>query len=229
MSAAHDPGKGVIEADAHDDEHVAPLQTFSKPQAKRGRPRKYVDPSVAMPMPLAIVPAQHPTNDVLRPPVMPPGGATPTTTRQEEEGPGAEVHGHQEDSGRNGWVTCILSAHGALSNVTLRQGGSSADPAIYQGYFEMLSLSGSYQLSETDGMSSGTGGLSVSLASLDGRIFGGRVAGPLTAASPVQVVVGRFQVDENKKLNQAATGGVPGASSSTPRGALNGSSGSAQN
>jgi hypothetical protein len=36
-------------------------------------------------------------------------------------------------------------------------------------------------------MSSDTGGLSVSLASLDGRIFGGRVAGPLTAASPVQV------------------------------------------
>jgi hypothetical protein len=51
----------------------------------------------------------------------------------------------------------------------------------------MLSLSGSYQPSETDGMSSDTGGLSVSLASLDGRIFGGRVAGPLTAASPVQV------------------------------------------
>jgi hypothetical protein len=57
----------------------------------------------------------------------------------------------------------------------------------YVGYFEMLSLSGSYQPSETDGMSSGTCGLSVSLASLDGRIFGGRVAGPLTAASPVQV------------------------------------------
>jgi hypothetical protein len=33
---------------------------------------------------------------------------------------------------RNGWVTCILSAHGALSNVTLRQGGSSTDTAIYQ-------------------------------------------------------------------------------------------------
>jgi hypothetical protein len=80
MSAAHDPGKGVTEADAHDDEHAAPLQTFSnrftadmsqpQPQAKRGRPRKYVDPSVAMPMPLAIVPARHPTNEVLRPPVM---------------------------------------------------------------------------------------------------------------------------------------------------------------
>jgi hypothetical protein len=82
MSAAHDPGKGVTEADAHDDEHAAPLQTFSnrfdadmsqpQPQAKRGRPRKYVDPSVAMPMPLAIVPARHPTSDALRPPVMPP-------------------------------------------------------------------------------------------------------------------------------------------------------------
>jgi hypothetical protein len=36
-------------------------------------------------------------------------------------------------------------------------------------------------------MSSRTGGLSISLASLDGRFFGGGVAGPLIAASPVQV------------------------------------------
>jgi hypothetical protein len=81
MSAAHDPGKGVTEADAHDDEHAAPLYTFSnrfaadmsqpQPQAKCGRPRNYIDPSVAIPMPLAIVQARHPTNDILRPPVMP--------------------------------------------------------------------------------------------------------------------------------------------------------------
>jgi hypothetical protein len=56
-----------------------------------------------------------------------------------------------------------------------------------QGYFEMLSLCGSYQPSETNDMSSRTGGLSISLASLDGRFFGGGVAGPLIAASPVQV------------------------------------------
>ena len=55
-----------------------------------------------------------------------------------------------------------------------------------QGYFEILSLSGSYQPC-TNGMSSRTGGLSVSLAGLGGRLFGGGVAGPLTAASPVQV------------------------------------------
>ena len=56
-----------------------------------------------------------------------------------------------------------------------------------QGYFEILCLSGLYQPPETNGMSSLTGGLSVSLAGLDGRVFGGGVAGPLIAASPVQV------------------------------------------
>nr|XP_051202324.1 AT-hook motif nuclear-localized protein 1-like [Lolium perenne] len=186
---------------------------MSQPQAKRGCPRKYVDPSVAMPMPLAIVPARHPTNDVLRPPVMPLPVPPP---------PPPPVKKRRVQVQRS--TTTKKTAAGVIGMnhevITVEVG---------EGYFEMISLSGSYQPSETDGMSSGTGGLSVSLASVDGRIFGGQVAGPLTAASPVQVVVGRFQVDENKKLNQAATGGVPGSSSSTPRGALNESSGSAQN
>ena len=56
-----------------------------------------------------------------------------------------------------------------------------------QGHFEILSLSGSYQAFETDGMSTRTGGLIVSLAGLDGRLFGGGVAGALIAASFVQV------------------------------------------
>jgi predicted DNA-binding protein with PD1-like motif len=56
-----------------------------------------------------------------------------------------------------------------------------------QGRFEMLSLSGSFLLSENDGHRSRTGGLSVSLAGPDGRVLGGSVAGLLTAASPVQV------------------------------------------
>lgn len=42
-------------------------------------------------------------------------------------------------------------------------------------------------LVETGGQHSRTGGLSVTLAGPDGRIFGGSVAGVLTAASPVQV------------------------------------------
>jgi predicted DNA-binding protein with PD1-like motif len=56
-----------------------------------------------------------------------------------------------------------------------------------QGRFEILSLSGSFLLSENDGHRSRTGGLSVSLAGPDGRVLGGSVAGLLTAASPVQV------------------------------------------
>lgn len=43
--------------------------------------------------------------------------------------------------------------------------------------------------SETGGMRNRSGGMSVSLASPDGRVVGGGVAGLLVAASPVQVSV----------------------------------------
>lgn len=56
-----------------------------------------------------------------------------------------------------------------------------------QGRFEILSLSGSFLLTENAGTRSRTGGLSVSLAGPDGRVIGGGVAGLLMAASPVQV------------------------------------------
>lgn len=56
-----------------------------------------------------------------------------------------------------------------------------------QGRFEILSLSGSFLLSESGGQRSRTGGLSVSLSGPDGRVLGGCVAGMLTASSPVQV------------------------------------------
>jgi predicted DNA-binding protein with PD1-like motif len=57
----------------------------------------------------------------------------------------------------------------------------------FQGRFEIISLSGSFLLSESNGSRSRTGGLSVSLAGSDGRVLGGGVAGMLTAASAVQV------------------------------------------
>lgn len=56
-----------------------------------------------------------------------------------------------------------------------------------QGRFEILSLSGSFLLSESDGQRSRTGGLSISLAGPDGHVMGGGVAGLLIAASSVQV------------------------------------------
>ncbi|KAE8697534.1 AT-hook motif nuclear-localized protein 1 [Hibiscus syriacus] len=87
---------------------------------------------------------------------------------------------------------CILSANGVISNVTLRQPDSSGGTLTYEGRFEILSLSGSFMPTETQGTRSRSGGMNVSLASADGRVVGGGVAGLLIAASPVQVVVGSF-------------------------------------
>ena len=55
----------------------------------------------------------------------------------------------------------------------------------YQGRFDIISLTGSYVRNELDGRS---GGLSVCLSHSDGQLVGGSIAGPLKAASPVQVI-----------------------------------------
>lgn len=58
---------------------------------------------------------------------------------------------------------------------------------LWQGRFEIISLSGSFLLAEDGDTRSRTGGLSVALAGSDGRVLGGCVAGMLMAATPVQV------------------------------------------
>ncbi|KAL2233025.1 UNVERIFIED_CONTAM: AT-hook motif nuclear-localized protein 8 [Sesamum indicum] len=98
-------------------------------------------------------------------------------------------------------TVCILSANGAICNVTLRQPAMSGGTVTYEGRFEIISLSGSFLLSENNGSRSRTGGLSVSLAGSDGRVLGGGVAGILKAASPVQVVVGSFTAEGKKSKN----------------------------
>lgn len=91
---------------------------------------------------------------------------------------------------------CILSANGVISCVTLRQPDSSGGTLTYEGRFEILSLSGSFMVTDNGGTRSRSGGMSISLASPDGRVVGGSVAGLLVAASPVQVVVGSFLTGE---------------------------------
>lgn len=90
---------------------------------------------------------------------------------------------------------CILSANGAISNVTLHQAATSGGTVTYEGRFEILNLCGSFLASESGGQRSRSGGLSVSLAGPDGRVLGGGVAGLLTAASLVQVVIGSFMAE----------------------------------
>ncbi|KAK4365866.1 hypothetical protein RND71_013746 [Anisodus tanguticus] len=102
---------------------------------------------------------------------------------------------------------CILSANGVISSVTLNQPDSSGGTLTYEGRFELLSLTGSFMQTETGGMRNRSGGMSVSLASPDGRVIGGGVAGLLVAAGPVQIVVGSFlagnQHEQTTKKNKS--------------------------
>ncbi|KAL5223583.1 hypothetical protein ABZP36_010222 [Zizania latifolia] len=86
---------------------------------------------------------------------------------------------------------CILSANGTISNVALNQPGSSGSTFTYEGWFEILQLTGSFTMAEEGGRRR-TGGLSVSLAGPDGRVVGGVVAGMLRAASPIQPIHGEL-------------------------------------
>ncbi|KAK4803897.1 hypothetical protein SAY86_003714 [Trapa natans] len=132
-------------------------------------------------------------------------------------------------------AVCILSASGAISNVTLRQPSISGGTVTYEGKYEILSLSGSFMLSESEGHRSRAGGLSISLSGSDGRVLGGGVAGLLTAASPVQVVVGSFMADCRKEPKSpppvdpfsgtAMFGGSGGGGSSPSHGTRSESSG----
>ncbi|KAL5751021.1 hypothetical protein ACOSP7_025624 [Xanthoceras sorbifolium] len=123
---------------------------------------------------------------------------------------------------------CILSANGVISSVTLRQPDSSGGTLTYEGRFEILSLSGSFMPSDSGGTRSRSGGMSVSLASPDGRVVGGGVAGLLVAASPVQVVVGSFlagnqheqkpKKQKHETISMATPAAVVPISSADPKG-----------
>ncbi|XP_059640708.1 AT-hook motif nuclear-localized protein 5-like [Cornus florida] len=103
-------------------------------------------------------------------------------------------------------AVCILSANGAVSAVTLYQPASFSGTVTYEGRFEILCLSGSYLLSESGGTHNRTGGLSVSLCSPNGHVFGGGVKGMFIAASPVQVVVCSFVYGGSKTKDKIKVG-----------------------
>ncbi|KAD3069196.1 hypothetical protein R6Q59_016829 [Mikania micrantha] len=84
---------------------------------------------------------------------------------------------------------CVISALGVISHVTLRHASSSV---TYEGRFEILSLSGSFVPGEFGGLLSRETKMSITLSSPDGRVVGGQLGGLLTAAGPVQVVIGSF-------------------------------------
>lgn len=122
---------------------------------------------------------------------------------------------------------CVLSANGAVSNVTLMQSTTSAGTVTYEGRFEILSLSGSSMASEVGGQPSRLGGFSVALSGPDGRVLGGNVAGLLIAASPVQVIVGSFVPASQKPTRSRGNTEAEVVNANAPqRGESSGGSGS---
>ncbi|KAL9666502.1 hypothetical protein QQ045_000836 [Rhodiola kirilowii] len=91
---------------------------------------------------------------------------------------------------------CILSANGAVHNVTLRRvaGGTIS----YEGQLEIISLSGSLCCVKSDGSQNNTVNLTVTLAGPDGRVVGGVVTRELIAATAIQIVAGSFIADKKK-------------------------------
>ncbi|KAI9073633.1 hypothetical protein K1719_044398 [Acacia pycnantha] len=119
---------------------------------------------------------------------------------------------------------CILSAHGQVSRATLRQPSGTV---YYEGRYQIISLSGSFDTSEEGGCR--TGVMSVSLAGINGKMMGGSVSGMLVAASKIQVIVSSFIVEGKKNSIPKEKSGPspaptpsgtqvvnPGASSVTP-------------
>ncbi|KAL9228926.1 hypothetical protein vseg_004454 [Gypsophila vaccaria] len=103
-------------------------------------------------------------------------------------------------------AVCILSANGAVSTAILRQPSTSGGTITYEGHFDIVSMSGSFLLVGNDSSIDRSGGLSISLASPDGRVVGGGIGGMLIAASPVQVIVGSF-IWTSQKTQKTTEGG----------------------
>ncbi|KAJ4870183.1 AT-hook motif nuclear-localized protein 13 [Raphanus sativus] len=83
----------------------------------------------------------------------------------------------------------ILSASGAVSSAVL---SNPSGVVKYEGLYEIVAMSGSFLITESNGTLTSTGNLSVTLANHNGNIVGGLVAGMLVAGSQFQVVVGIF-------------------------------------
>ncbi|THU59890.1 hypothetical protein C4D60_Mb07t06810 [Musa balbisiana] len=157
---------------------------------KRGRPRKYgPDGKVILAVnPVSAGPAAPPTTGAF-------SAAANAAATAAAEGV-KKARGRPQGSSKKKQLEALGSAGaGFIPHVITVK--------IGEGRFEILSLSGSFLLSESGGQRSRTGGLSVSLAGPDGHVLGGGVEGLLTAASPVQIIVGSFTAEGKKEPEQA--------------------------
>ncbi|OIW09825.1 hypothetical protein TanjilG_32263 [Lupinus angustifolius] len=118
---------------------------------------------------------------------------------------------------------CIMSGTGSVTNVTLRQPGSSGGVVTLHGSFEILSVSGSFL--PPPAPPSASSGLTIYLAGGQGQVVGGSVVGTLLASGSVVIMAASFSnaayerlplEDEDSSLPLQGGGGSiigsPGAS-----------------
>ncbi|KAK7406381.1 hypothetical protein VNO78_08005 [Psophocarpus tetragonolobus] len=189
---------------------------------KRGRPRKYSsDGNIALGL--------GPTNAPAEPPAKKQRGRPPGSGKKQMDAlgiSGTSFTPHVisaeagEDIAAKLMAFCeqgprsviILSANGAIRNVTIRQAASPGGAVSYEGQFEIISLRGSTLPSDSDSGHNRMSGLTLSVAGPDGQVLGGEVSGALTAATAVQVVLGSFIADGKKSSSSNLKSGP----SSTP-------------
>ncbi|XP_028764265.1 AT-hook motif nuclear-localized protein 13-like [Neltuma alba] len=210
--------------------------SFDCPKKKRGRPRKYSpDGSIALglaPTPLSSSSAPADLSATSgEPPAKKSRGRPPGSGKKQLDALGvggtgftphvimvktgediaAKIMSFCEQGPRS---VCILSANGAVCNATIRQSATSGGTMYYEGRYEIISISGSFNPCEDGGCR--TGGLSVTLAAADGKIVGGSVSGMLVAASPIQVIVGSFIVEGKKKSSSKKEISGPSSAATPP-------------
>ncbi|KAK4771958.1 hypothetical protein SAY86_013733 [Trapa natans] len=101
---------------------------------------------------------------------------------------------------------CVISATGSLSSASLRHRDTSGGTATYEGYFKIVTLTGSYLPND---LGVRTGGLSICLSDSSGHVVGGSVAGPLMAAGQVQVILASFSVHSKDTSTSNPSGNLP--------------------
>ncbi|XP_043692348.1 AT-hook motif nuclear-localized protein 28-like [Telopea speciosissima] len=101
---------------------------------------------------------------------------------------------------------CVLSGSGTVANVTLRLPVPHASTLILHGPYHILSLSATFLCSSVSSSKSSSStsitspSITISLAGAQGQVFGGTVAGSLTAASNVVLVAASFVNPSFQKL-----------------------------
>ncbi|XP_021740340.1 AT-hook motif nuclear-localized protein 28-like [Chenopodium quinoa] len=94
---------------------------------------------------------------------------------------------------RRGVGLCVLTASGAVANVTLKQPSTTTPggTVTFHGRFDILSLS-AVVVVNTVPFQGGGGGFTISLAGPQGQIVGGKVVGTLACSGTVYVIAASF-------------------------------------